>query len=126
MDDFQRSLTIVIGNNSSVEIIVSYGVLTGGSWATPPVPGSVIPPAGQQSYVNGVPDAFSALGGQILLAPANGGSISPIWSWPNGSGASGIVNTASVNGLSVAYQMINYQTNYPTQQVMINDAPTFS
>jgi len=125
MDDFQRSLTIMISNASSADITVNYSVLTGGSWAPAPVPGTMIPSTGQQSYVNGAPDTFSALGGQILLTPASGGTINPIWSWPAGGRVSGSVNTTSVNGLSATSQLINTQTNHATLQVIISNAHTF-
>ncbi|NWD74932.1 hypothetical protein HX890_12535 [Pseudomonas gingeri] len=125
MDDFQRALTITIINASAADLIVNYGVLTGGSWSTAPVPGSEITPAGQQSYVNGTSDTFSALGGQILLTPASGGTINPTWSWPAGGSVSSSVNAASVNGLAVTSQLINTQTNFPTLQVMITNASTF-
>ena len=125
MDDFQRSLTIMISNASGTDIIVNYGVLTGGSWSTAPVPGSDITPTGQQSYVNGVPDTFSALGGQIVLTPASGGTINLSWTWPAGSPVSDSVNTTAVNGLSAPSQLINTQTNHATLQVMITNASTF-
>lgn len=124
MDDFPRSLTILIFNSSGAGITVNYAVLTGGSWASPPIPGSVISPAGQQSYVNGVPNTLSALGGQIVLTPPSGGTINPIWSWPAGGRVSDSVNTSAVNGLAVTSQLINTQTDHPTLQVMINNAST--
>jgi hypothetical protein len=55
MDDFPRSLTLLITNASDADMIVNSAVLTGGSWATAPVPGTQIPSTGQQSYVNGAP-----------------------------------------------------------------------
>lgn len=125
MDDFPRSLTVLIFNSSAANITVNYGVLTGGSWALAPVPGTIIPSTGQQSYVNGAPNTLSSLGGQILLTPASGGTINPIWSWPADGRVSGSVNTTSVNGLSATSQLVNTQTNYATLQVIISNAHTF-
>ncbi|NWA28554.1 hypothetical protein HX866_27060 [Pseudomonas gingeri] len=125
MDDFQRALTITIINASGTDLLVNYGVLTGGNWSTAPAPGSEITPAGQQSYVNGTSNTFSALGGQILLTPASGGTINPTWSLPVGGPVSSSVNATSLTGLAVTSQLINTQTNFPTLQVMITNASTF-
>lgn len=123
MSTFVRSLTIEIFNASGADITVNYGLLTGGEWTTPPAPGTVIPATGQQSYVNGVANTFTSLGGQILLTPAGGGSINPLWSWPSGSPVSGSVNNTATE-LAVSNQIINPQTNNPTLQVIISNAAT--
>ncbi|WP_338525249.1 hypothetical protein NUH87_06300 [Pseudomonas batumici] len=124
MDDFPRSLTILITNASGADMIVNYAVLTGGSWATAPVPGTLIPSTGQQSYVNGVPDTFSALGGQLMLTPTSGGTINSSWSWPAGGPVSGSVNTTVADDFIVTSQLVNTPTNHVTMQVMITNAAT--
>ncbi len=123
MSTFVRSLTIEIFNASGADITVNYGLLTGGEWASAPVPGTVIEATTQQSYVNGVSNTLTALGGQILLTPAAGGSITPVWSWPSSSPVSGSVNNTATD-LAVTCQIINAQTNNPTQQVIITNAST--
>ena len=123
MSTFIRSLTIEIFNASGADIIINYGLLTGGEWASAPVPGTVIEATTQQSYVNGVPNTLTALGGQILLTPAAGGSITPFWNWSSGSPVSGSVNNTATD-LAVTCQIINVQTNNPSQQVIITNAST--
>ncbi|MFT4253012.1 MAG: hypothetical protein QM608_11055 [Caulobacter sp.] len=123
MSTFVRSLTIEIFNASGADITVNYGLLTGGEWEAAPIPGSVIASTQQQSYVNGVSNTLTALGGQIILTPASGGAINPSWSWPAGGPVSGSVNnTATV--LMVTNQFVNTQTNFPTMQVIIANAVT--
>jgi len=122
MSTFVRSVTIELFNASGMDMIVNYGLLTGGEWATPPAPGTIISATQQQSYVNGASNTLTALGGQILLTPASGGTITPTWSWLPGSPVSDSVsNTAST--LTVTSQIVNAQTNNPTLQVIIANAP---
>ena len=123
MSSFVRSLTIEIFNASGADITVNYGLLTGGAWGTPPVPGTIIPATQQQSYINGVENTFTSLGGQLLLTPAGGGTINPTWSWSSGSPVSGSVNNTATE-LAVTSQIINGQTNFPTMQVIITNAAT--
>ncbi|WP_260955656.1 hypothetical protein [Pseudomonas citri] len=123
MSTFVRSLTIEIFNASGADITVNYGLLTGGEWASAPVPGTVIEATTQQSYVNGVPNTLTALGGQLLLTPAAGGTINPTWNWPSGSPVSGSVSNTATD-LAVSNQIINAQTNNPTLQVIISNAST--
>ncbi|RON47750.1 hypothetical protein [Pseudomonas frederiksbergensis] len=125
MSTFVRSLTVEIFNASAADITVNYALLTGGEWTSPPIPGSVICSTQQRSYVNGVTNTLSSLGGQILLMPAAGGSITPIWTWPSDSRVSGSVSNAATD-LAVSNQMINTQTNNPTMQIVISNATTFS
>lgn len=123
MSTFARSLTVEIFNASSADITVNYGLLTGGEWMSPPVPGTVIRATQQQDYINGVPDNLSSLGGQILLTPAAGGSIAPVWSWSSGSPVYGsVTNTATE--LAVSNQIVNGQTNNPTMKIVIANAST--
>jgi hypothetical protein len=122
MSDFVRSVTVLITNASGADLTVNYGSLTGGAWETTPTPGTIILATKQQSYVNGVPNTFSALGGQLLLTPAGGGSISPIWNFPSSGPVSGNVNNTA-SELAVTYQLINSQTENPTMQVFITNAP---
>ncbi|MFJ7793814.1 hypothetical protein [Pseudomonas sp. NPDC096950] len=123
MSTFARSLTVEIFNSSGADITVNYGLLTGGEWATSPVPGTVIRATQQQAYVNGVSNTLSSLGGQILLTPATGGSIAPVWNWPAGSPVSGSVNNTATD-LAITYQMVNTQTNNPTMQIVVANAST--
>ncbi|MGE8148792.1 hypothetical protein ACQKP7_26935 [Pseudomonas frederiksbergensis] len=123
MSTFVRSLTVEIFNASGADITVNYGLLTGGMWEIAPTPGTTICETQQQSYINGVTDAFTLLGGQILLTPAAGGSINPVWTWPSGAPVSGSVNNTATN-LAVTNQFINTQTNNPTMQVTITNAST--
>lgn len=123
MSTFARSLTVEIFNASDADIIVNYGLLTGGEWATTPVPGTSIGATPQQGYVNGVSSALSSLGGQIVLMPASGGSLSFAWNWPPGSPVSGTVSSTATS-LAVTNQVINTQTNNPTMQIVIANAST--
>jgi hypothetical protein len=122
-----RSLTVVVNNASDAQVAVNYGTLTGGDWEnnTAPIPGSVIS-AGQNTFVNGAGDAFTALGGTILLTPASGGTITITWSWPRGSGVTGTTSGNSRTGLAVASAVINTQSMNPTMQVYITDAASLS
>ncbi|RON57752.1 hypothetical protein [Pseudomonas frederiksbergensis] len=117
MSTLVRSLTVEIFNASGADITVNYG------WEIAPTPGTTICATQQQSYINGVTDAFTLLGGQILLTPAAGGSINPVWTWPSGAPVSGSVNNTATN-LAVTNQFINTQTNNPTMQVTITNAST--
>lgn len=123
MSSFVRSLTIEIFNASGADITVNYGLLTGGTWETPPAPGTIIPATQQQSYINGVENTFTSLGGQLLLTPAAGGTINPVWSWSSGSPVSGSVNNTATE-LAVTSQIVNGQTNFPKMQVIITNAAT--
>ncbi|WP_417521883.1 hypothetical protein [Marinobacter sp.] len=124
MSDFARSVTIDISDSSAGDLIVNYATLTGGQWKQQPQAGSVINPGNQVEYVNGVPDAYSKLGGKIALTPASGGLIEIEWDWPFGSGSSGTVKGNSLNGLSVSSQWINQQSTTPTFQVTVSNANT--
>lgn len=121
-----RSLTVVVNNSSDAQIAVNYGQLTGGDWEnnTQPIPGSVIV-AGANSFINGAGDAFTALGGTILLTPASGGTITLTWSWPRGSGVTGSTTGNSLTGLAVASTIINTQSMNPQMQVYITDSASF-
>lgn len=118
-----RSLTVVVNNASDAQIAVNYGQLTGGGWenGTQPVPGSVIS-AGSNTFINGAEDAFTSLGGTILLTPASGGTITLTWSWPRGSGVTGSTTGNSLTGLAVASTVINTQSMNPQMQVYITDS----
>jgi hypothetical protein len=118
-----RSLTVVVNNASDAQIAVNYGTLSGGDWEnnSQPVPGSVITP-GQNTFVNGAGDAFTVIGGSILLSPASGGTITITWAWPRGSGVTGSVTGNSLTGLAVASTVVNTQSMTPTMQVYITDS----
>ncbi|NWA28517.1 hypothetical protein HX866_26855 [Pseudomonas gingeri] len=124
MNNFARSLTLTITNTSGVDMIVNYGTLTGGTWEAAPIPGTLISPTDQQSYVNGASNTFTSLGGTLLLTPANGGMISPNWNWPAGSLPSGSAMSANTVGFTVSSQLIGMQTNNVTLQVIISNAVT--
>lgn len=118
-----RSLTVVVNNASDAQIAVNYGSLTGGDWEnnSAPVPGSVIT-AGSNTFTNGAQDAFTVIGGTILLSPASGGTITISWSWPRGSGVTGTTAGNSLTGLAVASTVVNTQSMNPTMQVYITDS----
>jgi hypothetical protein len=122
-----RSLTVVVNNASDAQIAVNYGTLTGGEWEnnSGPVPGSVIT-AGQNSFVNGAQDAFTVIGGTILLSPASGGTITLNWSWPRGSGVTGTTTSNSLTGLAVTSAVVNTQSLNPTMQVYITDSSSLA
>ena len=122
-----RSLTVVVNNASDAQIAVNYGTLTGGDWEsnTAPVPGSVIT-AGQNTFINGAADAFTVIGGTILLSPASGGTITITWSWPRGSGVTGSTTGNSLTGLGVASTVVNTQSMNPTMQVYITDSASLA
>lgn len=121
MSSFVRSLTIELFNASGADIAIAYGMLTGGEWEAAPAPGTIIAATQKQSYVNGAANVFTSLGGQILLTPAAGGTISPSWSWASGGPVSGSVNNVASN-LLVSSQFINVQSNSPIMQVLITNA----
>ncbi|KOY00598.1 hypothetical protein [Pseudomonas nunensis] len=116
MSTFVRSLTLEIHNASDTEIVVSGCLLTGGEWATAPIPGAPI--FATQAYGNGASDAQSLLGGQIALMLADGGSVTSAWTWPSRSSVSVSVSTAATN-LAVIHQISNTQTNNPTIRLVI-------
>lgn len=122
-----RSLTVVVNNASDAQIAVNYGTLTGGDWEnnTAPIPGSVIT-AGQNTFINGAGDAFTVLGGTILLTPASGGTITVTWAWPRGSGVTGTTTGNSLTGLAVASTVVNTQSMNPTMQVYITDSASLA
>lgn len=121
MTDFPRFVTVSIFNVSGAAVSVNYGILTGGAWQTPPQPGTIISPTKNQDYVNGVTDTLTAMGGQILLSPAGGGTITLTWSFPASGPLTGTAsNTAS--SLAVVTQLANTQTETPTMQVIITNA----
>lgn len=122
-----RSLTVVVNDASDAQVAVNYGTLTGGDWEnnSSPVPGSVIT-AGQNTFINGAGDAFTSLGGTILLTPASGGTITITWAWPRGSGVTGSVTGNSLTGLAVASTVVNTQSMNPTMQVYITDAASLA
>jgi hypothetical protein len=123
MANVVRSLTVVVNNASDAQIAVNYGQLTGGDWEnnSQPVPGAVIS-AGSNTFVNGADNAFTALGGTILLTPASGGTITIEWSWPRGSGVTGTTTGNSLTGLGVASTVINTQSMTPQMQVYVTDS----
>ncbi|MEP9358779.1 hypothetical protein [Sphingomonas sp. KR3-1] len=121
-----RQITIQINNGSDSDVGIGSSQLTGGNWVGPgPVPGNVIS-AGQDSFADGATNIFTALGGQIQLAPASGGTITITWSWPHGLGVTGSTSSTSLVGLSVTSQVINTQTNNPTLQVYISDTQSLT
>ncbi len=122
-----RSLTVVVNNASDAQIAVNYGTLTGGDWenGTQPQPGSVIT-AGSNTFINGAGDAFTVIGGTILLSPASGGTITITWSWPRGSGVTGTTTGNSLTGLAVASTVVNTQSMNPTMQVYITDSASLT
>jgi hypothetical protein len=123
MTTFARDLKLVIVNASGADISVTYGVLTGaGAWETTPVPGTVIPSGGQQSYVSGVDNTLKAFGGSLLMAPANGGTITPTWDWPASGPLTGSVTSTALDGLTVASSITGGATNHATMQVTIMNA----
>lgn len=122
MSDFTRSLVININNASGSDLTLNWGSLTGGGWQQAPVPGTPINSGGLVNYENGVPNALTSLGGDILLTPANGGSIDVKWNWPAGSPVSGGVTATGTTGIGTMYQFDNTATNHPSMQVyIIND-----
>ncbi len=38
MNNFSRSLTLIITNASGVDMMVNYGTLSGGTWEAAPIP----------------------------------------------------------------------------------------
>ena len=121
MSDFVRTVKVSITNASGADISVNYGILTGGAWQTPPEPGTIIMPKDDQSYVNGVTNTLTAMGGQILLSPAGGGTITPKWNFPASGPVSGSADSVATQ-LAVVTQVINIQTENPTLQVFITNA----
>lgn len=121
VSNFLRLLTVEIFNSSSFDVVIEYGILTGGRWKCAPVQGAVIQVNQKQSYINEAEGILVSLGGQILLAPVNGGAISPSWSWPAGSPVYGGATNSATN-LAVASQVIDGQTNSPTMQIVVMDA----
>ncbi|MEP9358778.1 hypothetical protein [Sphingomonas sp. KR3-1] len=117
-------ITIDVQNGSSVDLGISQGMLTGGSWVgASPTPGTVLG-AGQSTYVNASGSTFSSAGGVIILVPASGGTINMSWSWSPGSPviAYGLASGTSVVLLS--YGVRNAQTFSPTVTYVIADAGT--
>ncbi len=122
---FVRAINITVVNSSSTLHTLVYATLTGGEWATYPAPGTSLGAGQMLGLNNGADRPFESLGGSISLSPASGGQIVINWSWPYGSAVSAGVNTMSLTGLAVSYQMINQQTTNPTLQVMITTSSPF-
>ncbi len=123
---FARSITLAIQDASGATVNVAYSTLTGGTWDPAPVPGQPITPGGPPTnFVNGANDAFSALGGTLVLYPASGGSITVGWGWASGSGYSSSVTGTSLSGIGVASQITGTPTSFATLQVVISNAATF-
>ncbi|WP_082333556.1 hypothetical protein [Xanthomonas citri] len=125
MNNFLRFLMVEISNASKFDVVIEYGILTGGRWKVAPVHGAIIAANKKKSYINEAEGILTSLGGQIVLAPVNGGVISPSWSWPSGSPVYGGATNSATN-LAVASQVINGQTNSPTMQIVIMDAVVIS
>ncbi|WP_233968908.1 hypothetical protein [Pectobacterium polaris] len=123
MSSFARDLKLVIVNASGADISVTYGVLTGaGAWETTPVSGTVIPSGGQLSYLSGVDNTLKAFGGNLLMTPANGGTITPQWDWPASGPLTGSVTYTALDSLTVSSSITGSATNHATQQVTIMNA----
>ena len=119
---FARSVTVTVLNASGADLASNYGMLTGGAWDNPPVPGSIVSTAGQTTWVNGAANAFMSVGGTILMSPASGGAISVSWNWGPGTAVSGSVDSMATAGLAVTSQLFNAQTSSPTMQVIVTNA----
>ncbi|MBP2859964.1 hypothetical protein J8657_20440 [Dickeya oryzae] len=123
MSNFARDLKLVILNASGADISVTFGVLTGaGAWETTPVPGTVIPSGTQQSYLSGVDNTLKAFGGNLPMAPANGGNITPLWNWPASGPLTGSVTSTALDSLTVTSSITGDATNHATMQVTIMNA----
>lgn len=119
---FARSVTVSVLNASGADLAVNYGLLTGGAWDSPPVPGTVISSAAQTTWVNGATNAFMSLGGSIVISPASGGMLQVSWNWSPGAPVAASVNNVATTGLAVTSQLVNVQTNSPTMQVIVTNA----
>jgi hypothetical protein len=125
---FARQVTIAISNASGATLNIGYSTLTGGGfWEPPgPTPGTPITPGGPPtSFVNGVGDTFSSLGGTLVINPASGGQITIGWGWAQGSGYTSSSTGTSLNGIGVSSLMSGTQSNQATLQVTVVNAAAF-
>ncbi|HTJ26268.1 MAG TPA: hypothetical protein VMA36_08885 [Candidatus Limnocylindria bacterium] len=119
-----RTFTIQITNSSGTLLVIQNFSLSGGSWVLAPEAGSAVNPADTKSFNNFTDTAFTGLGGTMVLVPSNGGSISLAWNWPWGGVATGSATASSLSGISVSANVINTNTNNPTLQVTVLNAPS--
>lgn len=117
---FAKAVQITISNGSGATLTINLGYLTGGIWDNPPVSGSTILSGDERTFTNGASDNFTSLGGEILLTPATGGSVTVSWTWPFGTVVSGFCKAN--NGPQCASTFAGTQTNFPLLTVDVSSS----
>lgn len=116
-----RSAGIQVLNDSGTEIAVASASLTGGTWQSPPQPGTGTEPLGVAQWSNVPSSAFGPIGGQMILStPATGTFYTISWNWAWGSMLTAQATATSVGSSGRATTLVIDQGSYqPTALVVI-------
>ncbi len=113
------SFAIAVQNASGTTLALQTATLASGAWLPPaPAIGSGVFPGDAPRYVNVSLQAFSGLGGTLILVPMTGGSITIGWSWPSG-GTPAAAAYGQNTSISVDGTLINVGSSQPTFQVVV-------
>lgn len=116
-----RSARIQVINDSGAQIAVVSTNVSGGTWQSPPQPGTGIEPFAVAQWSNVPSSAFGLIGGQMYLtSPATGTFYTISWSWAWGSSltAQATATAVGVSG-SANTQVIDQGSYRPTALVVI-------
>ncbi|WP_233968909.1 hypothetical protein [Pectobacterium polaris] len=115
---------LVIVNASDTTLNLQAFTLSAGSWLPDgdgiPMPGTPLTSGHQLTYFNQADNTFSAIGGSLTFAPANGGFVIP--SWDRKAGAALSINASITSDtLTIQATGTGVATNAPTAQYIITN-----
>jgi hypothetical protein len=110
-DSGSKTVTITVTNSSPVSLTLVSAILTAGHWQSPPPPvGWTMQPGGTIMPVNAADNAFSSASGTLTFNPADGGTLTMSWIWPDNQGLSAVASAYS-NTLTMIYSTYNNLSN---------------
>jgi hypothetical protein len=115
-----KTVTISVTNSSPITLILAGAVLAAGNWQQPPpyVGYALLPGAPQLIAVNAADSAFGSVAGTLTFAPADGGSLTMSWIWPNNQGLQA-VGSANSTSLTMQYSTYNDMSNDGNVQFVV-------
>jgi|GEM_PF-2627956 hypothetical protein len=115
-----KTVTISVTNSSPITLTLAGAVLAAGYWQQPPpnVGSVLLPGAPQLIAVNAADSVFSSVAGTLTFAPADGGSLTMSWIWPNNQGLQA-VGSANSTSLTMHYSTYSDMSNDGNVQFVV-------
>jgi hypothetical protein len=118
-DSSGKTVTVTVINSSPIFLTLAGAILAAGHWQQPPPPiGWSLKPGGTMTAVNAADSAFSPVSGTLTFNPADGGSLTMSWIWPDNQGLTA-VGAAYSSSLTMNYSTYNDLSNNGTVQFVV-------